>query len=89
MGQFIKINSADNVAVALSNVTAGEECRVGDVIITTREDIPAGHKMALCDLSEGEDVVKYGFPIGHLLKAVAKGGLIDHNILKTNLSGII
>lgn len=89
MGQFIKINSADNVAVALSNVAAGEECRVGDVMITTREDIPAGHKMALCDLSEGEDVVKYGFPIGHLLKAVAKGGLIDHNILKTNLSGIL
>ena len=79
MADFIKIHSADNVAVAISNIEAGDG----------HEYIPAGHKMALCDLPAGADVIKYGFPIGHLTKAVAKGDLIDHTNLKTNLEGLL
>ena len=79
MADFIKIHSADNVAVAISNIEAGDG----------HEYIPAGHKMALCDLPAEADVIKYGFPIGHLTKAVAKGELIDHTNLKTNLEGLL
>lgn len=77
MAEFIKINAADNVAVAIHDV------EVDGV------RIPAGHKMALKDMAAGENVVKYGFPIGHLLSAVPKGGLIDHTNLKTNLEGLL
>ena len=79
MADFIKIHSADNVAVAISNNEAGDG----------HEYIPAGHKMALCDLPADADVIKYGFPIGHLTKAVSKGDLIDHTNLKTNLEGLL
>ena len=79
MADFIKIHSADNVAVAISNVEAGDG----------HEYIPAGHKMALCDLPAEADVIKYGFSIGHLTKAVSKGDLIDHTNLKTNLEGLL
>lgn len=89
MAKFIKINPSDNVAVALSDAAAGEECLIDGTPVTAASDIPAGHKMALEDLHEGADVIKYGFPIGHLLKDVAKGGLIDHTVLKTNLEGIL
>ena len=75
--KFIKINPADNVAVAVQDV------KMGSVTI------PAGHKVALKDMSEGEDVIKYGFPIGHLLSPVEEGGLIDHTNLKTNLEGLL
>ena len=83
MAAIIKINHADNVAVAVSNVTAGEVCQVGPEEVTATADIPAGHKIALEDLAEGADVIKYGYPIGHLLEAVPKGGLVDHRVLKT------
>ena len=89
MAEFIKINPADNVAVAINDVEAGVVFGIDGVSITTLTKIPAGHKVALKDLAEGEDVVKYGFPIGHLLQAVPQGGLIDHSLLKTNLDGLL
>ncbi len=89
MAAVIKINSADNVAVAVSNVAAGDVCHVDGRRIRAVSDIPAGHKIALSSLKQGDDVIKYGYPIGHLLQDVPEGGLIDHNILKTNLSGIL
>lgn len=89
MAEFIKINPADNVAVAVRDVEAGYGFDIDGVSITTLVRIPAGHKVALKDIAEGEDVVKYGFPIGHLLQAVPQGGLIDHSVLKTNLEGLL
>ncbi len=86
---FIKIHPADNVAVAVSEVNAGTCADIDGVQITPVETIPAGHKVALRDMAEGEDVIKYGFPIGHLLQAVPQGGLIDHSVLKTNLEGLL
>lgn len=75
--KFIKINPVDNVAVAVQDVE------------TASGFVPAGHKVALRDLAEGEDVIKYGFPIGHLLTSVPEGGIIDHTNLKTNLEGLL
>ena len=89
MAEFIKINPADNVAVAIHDVEAGGCFDIGGVQIVPQTLIPAGHKVALKDLAEGEDVIKYGFPIGHLLQAVPQGGLIDHSVLKTNLEGLL
>ena len=89
MAEFIKINPADNVAVAINDVEAGYNCNIDGISLTTLFRISAGHKVALKDLSEGEDVVKYGFPIGHLLQDVPQGGLIDHSVLKTNLEGLL
>ena len=61
--KYLKINSADNVAVAISDLKAGEVIAIEGVNITVNQDIPAGHKIALKDFSEGENVVKYGYPI--------------------------
>ena len=89
MADFIKINVADNVAVAIHDIEAGCSFDIDRTSFTTLAKIPAGHKVALRDMAEGEDVIKYGFPIGHLLKAVPQGGLIDHSNLKTNLEGLL
>ena len=87
--KFIRINAADNVAVALQDVEAGTRIDIDGVDAAACCKIPAGHKVALQDMEEGENVVKYGFPIGHLLTPVKKGGLIDHTNLKTNLEGLL
>ena len=65
MKDFLKINPADNVAVAISPLSAGTTVNVDGDDITLVADIPAGHKFALCEIAEGENVIKYGFPIGH------------------------
>ncbi len=51
--------------------------------------IPAGHKFALRDIAEGEDIIKYGNPIGHATRNIRKGELVDHHNIATNLSGTI
>ena len=51
--------------------------------------IPAAHKFALRDIAKGEDVIKYGYPIGHATRAIGKGELVDHHNIATNLSGTL
>ena len=77
MAKFIKINPSDNVAVAISDVAAGETVSIDGHEIKVKSDIPAGHKMVLEDIAAGEDIVKYGFPTGHTTEAVPQGGLVD------------
>ena len=81
--EFIKINAADNVAVAIRDIEAGLSFDINGVNVCTLNPVPAGHKVALQDLEEGADVIKYGFPIGHVLRPVKKGDVIDHTNLKT------
>ncbi len=85
MARFIKINPADNVAVALTDLKKGENvCG-----IELKEDVPAGHKATLEDLGTGDNVIKYGFPIGHMTRNAAAGSWINHECVKTNLSGLL
>ena len=86
MQRFVKINSDDNVAVALTDLKAGEKAEVDGKAVVLKEDITMGHKFALKDLVEGENVIKYGFPIGHTISAVEEGTHIHVHNLKTNLS---
>lgn len=86
---FIHINPKDNVAVALHPLTKGIAIEIDEIRLNLQEDIPAGHKFALLDMESGTDVIKYGFPIGHVTQAVKKGSLIDHTKISTNLSGLL
>lgn len=85
MNKLFKINDKDNVAVAL------EELKKGEIIdnIKLLDDIPFGHKVLLNDLKNGENIIKYGNPIGHLTIDCKKGEHIHEHNLKTNLSDII
>lgn len=85
MSKLFKINDKDNVAVAL------EELKKGEIIdnIKLLNDIPFGHKVLLNDLKSGENIIKYGNPIGHLTIDCKKGEHIHEHNLKTNLSDII
>ncbi|MDR0830546.1 MAG: altronate dehydratase family protein [Prevotellaceae bacterium] len=87
--KFIKINSSDNVAVAVENLQKGETVFIDNQAITLLSDITAGHKFALKNFAENENVIKYGFPIGHTTQAILQGSLIDEKVLKTNLDGIL
>ena len=87
MAELLRITPKDNVAVALNAITAGTVLTVEDITVTAQSDIPAGHKIALTAIAKGENVVKYGFPIGYAKEDVAAGAHIHVHNLHTNLSG--
>ncbi len=49
----------------------------------------AGHKVALCDIKSGEDIIKYGCSIGHAVADIKKGEHVHTHNVKTNLSGAL
>ena len=52
-------------------------------------DLSTGHKFARFDIKEGENIIKYGNPIGHALCDIKAGEQVHTHNMKTNLSGII
>ena len=87
--KFLKINPEDNVAVAIQNLSAGETLNVDGQEVTLLEEIPAGHKFSLKDLATDENVVKYGYAIGHARTAIALGAWVNEKNIKTNLDGLL
>lgn len=85
MKLFLKINEADNVAVALAPLQKGQVLFVEGVAITLQEPIAQGHKFALCHIPAQEPVVKYGYPIGHALVPIEAGQWVHAHNLATNL----
>jgi altronate hydrolase len=89
MQKAIKINTSDNVAVAISTIDKYETFTINEEVITAGEEIPAGHKIALCDIEEGCSVIKYGCPIGITTEPVSMGSWIHTHNLKTSLSDLL
>lgn len=81
----IKINDNDNVVVALRNITADEEI----FGVKAVDNIDRGHKMALVDIKEGENIIKYGYPIGHATQDIKAGEWVHSHNVKTNLSSTL
>lgn len=84
----LRIHPSDNVAVALAALPSGAEVRLDARTLKLRDDVPAGHKLALADLTRGAAVVKYGFPIGVTTADVAAGAWVHTHNLRTGLEGI-
>ncbi len=77
------VNPKDNVVIALKDFREGDK-----VLLLTGNrfkvlsDVPYGHKIAIVDIKNGSEVIKYGEPIGHLKSDVEMGDWIHlHNIL--------
>ena len=86
---YLKINPADSVVVCLVEKKKGDVIEAGGERVVLAEDVPAGHKVLLRDVKEGENIIKYGYPIGHARKDLKAGEWINENNLKTNLSGTL
>lgn len=89
MSKTIFIDPKDNVAVALVDLPKGEKVQVAGKTIELKSDISRAHKFALTDIKEGENIVKYGYPIGHATAAIGVGEHVHAHNIKTNLSGML
>lgn len=77
----------DNVVTCIADVAKGETVtyRNGDRLLTlvAEENIPYCHKIALEDIPEGGEVIKYDESLGRLVQPVRKGQWIAHHNLRS------
>jgi hypothetical protein len=81
MNPAVVISSRDNVATALEPLDQGATIRVAEMLLTIRDRIPRGHKVALRPIHRGEDVLKYGSVIGTASSDIEAGSHVHtHNV---------
>lgn len=83
----LHIHLKDNVVVAMQAISAGDTVVFPGGQVTVREDVSRGHKIAIQDIEANQDVVKYGYPIGHSTEQIHAGQWVHTRNMKTNLSG--
>ena len=85
----VVIDTADNVAVALMELTDTAVVERGTAIerVVLREPVASGHKFALRDIAAGDPVIKYGQTIGIAKSDIAEGaGVHVHNVRSNRAS---
>lgn len=87
--KFIKIHENDNVAVAVETIPQGTEVSTGEEQVIAKMEIPAGHKIALCDINKGAQVMKYGCPIGVAKEDIQAGDWVHTHNVKTGLGDLL
>ena len=88
MKSVLVISERDNVATALEALEPGRRLDVRGSAIAVRESIPAGHKIALAPIAAGEEVIKYGSPIGRASADIPAGAHVHtHNVSSTRGRG--
>ncbi len=85
--KVLQINRADNVAVALVELSVGETVSVNGVQVAVSEKVPVGHKVALNDIPANQAIRKYGFTIGHATQAIQAGQWVHSHNAATSLKG--
>jgi len=85
--KFLVHNEGDDVGVATEDIQSGERVvgvfmdTGGTVTLDARGDVPLGHKIALRDIGEGQDVTEYNTRVGRASQAVRVGDYVHtHNI---------
>ncbi|MEY8357011.1 galactarate dehydratase [Lachnospiraceae bacterium 54-53] len=76
---FIKIKEQDNVAIAVNEIKTGTEVMDG---VIARQNIPQAHKIALCDIPKGGEIIRYGVILGYAVEPIAKGDWINEHMLE-------
>src|SRR5580658_8362839 len=77
----IQLHPRDNVAIARVPLSMDTALNVGGQSIRTRSAIPAGHKVAIKPVAQGENLVRYGQLIGRASRAIEPGDHVHtHNV---------
>ncbi|MCI1985421.1 MAG: altronate dehydratase family protein [Lactobacillus sp.] len=87
MNNFIILDPADTVGVALQDIPAKTTLATTSGTVTLPAEIKRGHKFALQAIAAGTDIIKYGFAIGHATAPIAAGEWVHTHNVATNLSG--
>jgi galactarate dehydratase len=81
---IIKIAQEDNVGIVCNGtgLLKGTILNNGTIL---SQNVPAGHKVALTDISEGGNIVRYGHIIGYALRLICRGELVNESMVSLPL----
>ncbi len=94
MNRFVKMHEKDMVATALVDLKKGQTAQIystDNVLIAeceATEHIPYGNKIALHEISAGDQVIKYGAVIGTCTRSINVGELVHVHNVKSNVVDI-
>jgi len=71
--RVLRVDSRDNVAIALSDLHAGEEVVFEGETYGLVTDVPAKHKFSLQPLNAGDPVIMYGVVVGKATQPIRHG----------------
>ncbi len=80
--RVLKVNSKDNVIVALTNLSKGETISFEGTDYILEEDIPAKHKFFVQDMNTGDEVIMYGVLVGKAQLDIPKGSRMSTENIK-------
>ncbi|WP_019908565.1 UxaA family hydrolase [Paenibacillus sp. HW567] len=90
MSDWVRLSQRDQVVIALRSFQAGERLEVEEgAEIVIQEDVAKGHKILTVPVSEGEDILKFGYSIGKAKADLEPGVWVHTHNLRTGLSGIL
>ncbi len=81
----IKVHPDDNVAIVVNEGGLPAGTRFDDGLVLT-EHVPEAHKVALIDLAEGSNVIRYGVVIGTAMADVPRGAWVHEGLLTLPLA---
>jgi len=85
----LQLHPGDPVALARRELEPGTELDGPGRHVTVRDTVPHGHKVALTDIAAGDQVLKYGQPIGVASQPIAAGEHVhEHNLRSLSREGI-
>ncbi len=76
MQKVLKLDSKDNVLIALTDLSQGEQVSFDSQSYILESDVPAKHKFATEDLAAGASVIMYGVLVGKATELIRRGGLL-------------
>lgn len=88
----LRIQPRDNVATCVLAQRVGEaaayEADGEAVTVRLLDDVPFGHKLAIRPIAAGEEIIKYGYPIGRAVRDIQPGEHVHiHNVGSLRCNG--
>lgn len=83
VANIVILKPSDNVGVALRDIDIEQRALgAGNVEVRTIEKIQIGHKVALFEIRNGEEIIRCGMPVGRATMDIPRGALVHvHNIV--------
>jgi (2R)-sulfolactate sulfo-lyase subunit alpha len=81
---LILLHPDDNVLVLAASIHAGDALAIDGAALIATADVEVGHKLARRALQVGEQVFKYGAPIGSMTAPASRGEHVHLHNMKSD-----
>lgn len=82
--RLLLLDERDNVLVLTKQIASGEALLIEGRRCQVARDLPLGHKVARCAIAAGDEILKYGAPIGIATAEIQAGAHVHVHNLRSN-----